>query len=125
MPPYSKSESDESVFNMALAYLIRIDRLLNMAQDAALQMNMDSWLNNLRGIEREISVKTNEEEDKDLEKDFNEINKFMANPQNKISNKQTILMQLHRLDKKMRRLMQKKGMLLPSKENAMFAVLKR
>lgn len=129
----SPHESDQSVFNMAFAYLKRIDALLNLAQQHALRYDAENWFNTLRAIEREVSIKCIEKEkDKkesqsDLDKFeelFKEINTLMANGQAK-SNKQSIMIKLHNLDMSLRRFMQAKNMLLPSMADPRFAILER
>jgi len=139
-------KSEESVFNMAFAYLKRIDRLLYFCQEAGTKQDIDAWLNYLRAVYREVSVKlvinekVNEENDilgtkQDLEMDLNNltskeanfrnINILINNLQTKNINKSRILFLLEQLDIKLRRQLQKKGMLLPSKDDPMWAVLKR
>jgi len=118
--------SEESVFNMALAYLKRIDYLLWLCQISARRMDVDEWLNNLRAVQREISIKFKDDsESQPFEDIFKEINPLILNKQFKKTRKQEILLLLHKLEIKMRKFMQKKGMLLPSREDPRFAVLKK
>jgi len=135
-------ESEESVFNMAFAYLKRIDRLLYFCQEAAAKQDVDAWLNYLRCVYRELSVKlkkgeedeilgTNEDKKIDMEnlsyKDatFLNLNRLINDLLSRVQNKPMILFLLDQLDVKIRQKLQKKGMLLPSKDDPRFAVLKR
>jgi len=138
--------SEESVFNMALAYLKRIDRILYFCQEAASRQDMDRWLTYLRGVYREVSVKLDDNEKKSVlgdplkkinlktltddfieekEANFKNIYFLINNRKLRISHKQIILFLIDALDVKIRGLLQKKGMLLPSKDDPNFAVLKR
>jgi len=141
MPPH---ESEQSVFNMAMAYLQRIDRLLYKCQEMALSQNVDNWRLHLRGVYRELSVKLNPDEDKDIvgdpsvkinfqtlidnfikpeEANFRNIDYLCNNPMIRIKYKTTILYLLDALEVKMRRKLQEKGMLLPSRADPRFAIL--
>lgn len=135
-------ESEESVFNMAFAYLKRIDRLLYFCQESGSKQDIDAWLNYLRAVYRELSVKLKDEEEDEIlgkkedgvinlnnltKKDatFLKINCLFMDPSVKINNKSKILFLLDQLDVRMRKKLQQKGMLLPSKSDPKFAVLKR
>ena len=139
-------QSEESVFNMALAYLQRIDKLLYKCQESALGHNIDSWRDNLMAVYRELSVKLKANEKEEIfgklsdnidirkvcdlniessEVNFITINKLANNPTLKIKHKSIIFYLLNELDIKIRGKLQERGMLLPSKEDARFAVLKR
>jgi hypothetical protein len=136
-------QSEESVFNMALAYLQRIDKLLYMCQEGAMTQNIPMWINALRGVYRELSVKLNDKEKEEIlgneckliniskEKNYNDfcnfrnINSLFNDPYNSRNNKHIILYLLDQLEIKIRFRLQEKGMLLPSKDDPRFAVLKR
>ena len=59
----------ESVFNMALAYLKRIDKLLYLCQQSAMSGDVDNWTKNLRGVYREASIRLTGDEEKEVEGD--------------------------------------------------------
>jgi len=118
-------ESDQSAFNMGIAYLERINKILYMCQSAAAQNNLDLWLTHLRGLYRELAVKLQEKEEDDVLADFKNINLLINDPVKKNSEKNFILYSLDKLEVKLRRYAQKKGMLLPSKDDPRFAVLQR
>lgn len=135
--------NQESVFNMALAYLKRIDKLLYLCQQSAMSSNIENWTNNLRGVYREVSVKLNTEEKDDIlgnnhkinvatltdsvikeeEANFKCIYFMMNDPRLKIKYKMTIMFLLDALEVKLRGKLQEKGMLLPSKQDPTKAVL--
>ena len=135
--------SEESVFNMALAYLQRIDKLLYMCQEGAITQSIPMWLNSLRAVFRELSVKLNDNEKKELMgnesklislntkcnyddfANFKNINYLFNNPQTNRTHRHIILYLLDQLDIKIRTKLQQKGMLLPSKDDPRFAVLRR
>lgn len=117
-------ESNESVFNMAMAYLKRIDILLYQTQTMANAGDVDGWLNKLRAIERELCVKLKKEEEEELETMFTNINKELT-PKNRITNKGKIMHNLHLVDKYMRKKLQQRGMLLPNRSDPRFAILER
>lgn len=141
MPP---QQHEESVFNMALAYLKRIDKILYFCQQSAMSGNIDNWTNNLRGVYRELAVKLNDEEKKDItgtdktvnpqtltddvieesEANFKNIYFLVNNPALKNEHKRTIMFLLDALEIKIRTKLQDKGMLLPSKQDPTRAILK-
>ena len=135
--------NQESVFNMALAYLKRIDSILYFCQQSAMMGNVDNWTNNLRGIYREVSVKLSAEEKKEILGDETPINivtltdhvieekeatfknvYFLLNNQGyKKQHKKKLMFLLDALEVKLRTKLQEKGMLLPSKQDPTKAVL--
>ncbi len=134
---------EESVFNMALAYLKRIDKLLTLCQHSAFTGNTEGWLNHLRGVYREASVRLKEDERKEItgkdqkinlktlldnniqekEATFKNINYLINDVRIKNQHKKTILFLLDSLEIKLRTKLQQKGMLLPSKQDPTKAVL--
>ena len=118
-------KSDESAFNFAVEYLKDISSSLKMCKQYASLGNADGWIAWLRIVFRELSCKTHPDEDEDFNKDFREINALLNNPKTKITERTKILFLLDRLETKLRKMLQKKGLLLPSKEDPRFAVLKR
>ena len=136
--PYKYQE--ESIFNMALAYLKRIDRLLTLSTMHCMNNNIRGWSTSLVSLLRELSVKLTEEEyDKidgtevtlhevkknDIKREdctMKNVNALINNPISFHNNKKEILYMMHHIEIKMRRQMQKKGMLLPSKDDPSKAI---
>lgn len=140
-------QSEESVFNMAMAYLKRIDLILYKCQDAARMQNLDGWRSELRALWRELSVKIKSgEEEKDIvgdpskpidyktlidnfvkpeEANFRNIDALANRNEFRHRYKQIIFYLLDALEVKMRRKLQEKNMLLPSRADPRFAVLER
>lgn len=137
---------EESVFNMALAYLKRIDKLLYLCQEAAISQDVDNWLGYLRGVYREVSIKLTNDEKKDIlgdpeeeinikaltdqlikeeEANFRNLYFLTNNLELKFKCKKTILFLLDALEVKIRNKLQKKGMLLPSKDDPRLAITRR
>lgn len=117
-------QSDQSVFNMAMAYLQRIDRLLYKCQEAAHSGNIDAWLNCLYGIRREVSVKLKDTEPEELKGMFSEVVKLLT-PADRIKKRAEILNKLDEIDIYMRLKLQERGMLLPNRSDPRFAILER
>lgn len=120
-----KFETEESAFNFAVEYLKDISNSLKMCKHYATLGNADGWVGWLRVLYRELSCKTNDKEDEDFNLTFQIINKIMNNPSEKIKQRTKILYLLDQLEIKIRKKLQAKGMLLPSKEDPRFAVLQR
>jgi len=118
-------ESNESVFNMAMAYLQRIDKLLYKAQESAQIQDIDSWLNYLYCIRRELSVKLIDEEEVELKNMLVNIKKIIQDPRKKITCRSEILGKLDEIDIYMRKKLQQRGMLLPNRSDPRFAILER
>lgn len=139
-------KNTESVFNMAIAYLSRIHYLLNKCQESAFSQDIDSWRLFLRAVYRELSVKLSDIEKKEIDGDymakldlnklldlnitsseatFANINRLANNAEIKIKHRTIILYLLDELEIKIRGKLQQKGMLLPSRDNPNYAVLRR
>ena len=117
--------SEESVFNMAFAYLERINKLLYYCQQCAIRQDIDQWITYLRALQREMSIKLDDKELEQSEINFKKVFELMKTFEMKHANRQKILISLHNLEISIRRIMQKKNMLLPSKSDPRFAVLRR
>lgn len=139
-------QSEESIFNIAVAYLKRIDTLLYMCQQAAISENIEAWYKYLRAVFREASVKIKDKEEEEIvgttkdkinldtlldknveekEATFMNLNILMNNIQVKQKHKRTILFLLDALEIKIRRKLQEKGMLLPSKADVRSAIFEK
>ncbi len=131
----------ESIFNMALAYLKRIDKLLYLSDMCAMQGNADKWTNTLNILFRELCVKLQPDEiseltgeDKDIEFiinhydqciNFRSLNKLCNHPRYSKTKRKILLYLLNELEMKIRIKMQVKGMLLPSKDDPRRAITRR
>lgn len=144
---------EESIFNMALAYLKRIDKLLYICDMASMSRDIEKWNNTLNAVYRELCIRMNSEEREEIEGiDINIIDK---NKDDKLDNKEIqiinnlkrehanfkninflcnnqaylykyrkhILFLLSELEIKLRIKMQEKGMLLPSKDDPRRAII--
>lgn len=120
-----KFESEESAFNIGFDYLKVTLYSFVMCNQCASMKNIDGWYDWLRVAYRQASCKTNETEDELIEKDFQEINKMLNDKVKRIREKNTILYKLDKLEIKLRKILQKKGMLLPSKDDPKYAILQR
>ena len=139
-------KSEESIFNMAVEYLKEFNNSLKMCKFYSSKNDIDGWLTWLRTAYRELSIKLNDDEMESVTGDTREkinsetltdniiemkeatlknINYLMNNPRSRIVHNKVILYLLDALEIKIRKLAQKKGMLLPSKDDAMFAITRR
>lgn len=132
---------EESIFNMALAYLKRIDKLLYLSDMCAMQGNVEKWTNTLNILFRELCVRLTEEEIKELEGEDKEImfiinnyekcvnfrcvNKLCNNPRYSKTHRKILLYLLNALEMEIRKKMQLKGMLLPSKDDPRRSITRR
>ena len=134
----------ESQFNMAMAYLMRIDKLLYFCQRHAVKEELMEWAKYLRAVYREASVRLgpneiidilgNPKEKIDFKKltddviedhecNFKNIYFLLNNPVYQKRFKTRIMFLLDNLEVKLRRMLQQKGMLLPSKRDPTKAIL--
>lgn len=143
MPPV---QQEDSLFNMGLAYLKRIDKLLTLCQHSAFMGDMDAWTKNLRGVYREASVKLDDDEKKELEGDprekieivklldafiekgeanFRNIYFLLNHPTYNKTHKRTIMFLIDALEMNLRGKLQKKQMLLPGKADPRMSITQR
>lgn len=116
-------QSDESAFNFAFEYLKSINNSLNMCKGYAAAKQYRQWYDWLRIAFREACVKFHDKEIEEFDELFADINQMMQT--NDSSNNGQILSKLDFLEIKLRRLIQARGMLLPSKSDPKFAILER
>lgn len=118
-------EAEQSAWNMAAEYLKGIKMSLDRCKECAMRFDIDGWVSWLRCAYREASVKFKDTEMEVFENMFKEIWTLTNDKKNRRNNQSQIMFRLDILEIRIRRTIQAKGMLLPSKEDAMFAVLKR
>jgi len=132
-----------SVFNMAVLYLTRIDKLLTQASYYSFHGDIYSWQKTLRGLYREVCIKLNGDEMKDIDGDdkklfnpdkdiinysssnFMNLNVLINNKKYYLIKRKGILYMLDNIEQKIRRKMQEKDMLLPGKNDPRFSILER
>lgn len=118
-------QSEESIFNFAVEYLKGISNSLRMCEQMAALGNPEGWVSWLRIAFRQLSAKTTDKEDEEFNESFREINGLINNPLTLKTKRTIIFYKIDKLESKLRKKLQAKGMLLPNKEDSMFAVLKR
>ena len=118
-------KTDESAFNFALEYLKEISESLKMCKQMCTIGSIDGWINWLRIVYRELSAKTLTKEDEQFDSEFRKINVLINDPIKRKKERTRIFYMLDGLEIKLRKKLQQKGMLLPSKEDPMFSVLKK
>ena len=138
--------SEESFFNMAVAYLERLNKFLYLCQIAGIRGDIDNWRIYLRAVWREASIKINPAEELEIlgdrnnvtplkellddnmtpkEATFLNIDRISNDRELKAKYKSLLLYLLDALEIKIRRILQKKNMLLPSRSDPHFAVMER
>lgn len=136
-------DSSESAFNFAVEYLKQISESLKMCSYYSSQDDATNWVKWLRNCYRQLSVKLEKEEMdyiagkydeeislKEIQDDPNQSKHsnfrtvyFLMSPRNRNKNKSLVLYLLDGIEVKIRRKLQEKGMLLPSKSDPKFAIL--
>ena len=116
---------DESAFNFAAEYLKGVKENLTLCKVTAFNQDIDGWLKALRNLYRDITPLTKEKEDENIEEDFKQLYIQFNDEKNKRMNKAYILYLLDKLEIKLRKMLQQKGMLLPQKSDPRFAILER
>lgn len=147
--------NQESIFNMALAYLKRVDKILYLCNMSSLNGDISKWNNFLRAYYRELSIKFSDDEKEEVEgkepwlidinknnflngieinllknlkkehANFQNINLLINNPRYLNKYRKQILFLLDALEIKLRGKMQEKGMGLPSKDDPRRAITRR
>lgn len=116
-------KTGESVFNMGLAYLKRIDTLLNYSAQYSISGDLQNWFQILLALSRELAPFCDNRK-KDIDDKVNKLSvKGLAKAN--VVEQINLNTQLHNLEIDLRILMKKKGLLLPSKNDPRFAVLER
>lgn len=116
-------DSQESAFNFALDYLKSISNSLEMCKYFCSKNDYREWYKWLRIAFRESSVKIQDKDMNDYNDMFKDIVKLInANDTSKVGE---ILTKLDELEIKLRKEIQAKGMLLPSKSDPRYAGLER
>ena len=135
-------KNSESFFNMAFAYLGRIDRILTCCWYSSFNGDVHSWYKHLMALYREVSPKLSEEENavvwgskEDLTKPLNiecitndnakfiYVNRVMNSARMLVVHKKEIMQMLNLIEIKLRGCLQAKGMLLASKADPRYAIL--
>lgn len=137
--------SSESAFNFALEYLKQISESLKMCSLYSSQDDIFNWTKWLRNCYRQLSVKLEKDEEKNIIGDYSQklnieevINNVerekhstfrviyaLSSPEYLKRGKNISLFLLDALEVKIRQKLQEKGMLLPSKADPRFAILER
>lgn len=119
---FPKSEQ-ESLFNPALKYVESLAHLMDALDVMFLKSDLDGAYRVLMRIYNRVEHKFNEEECKPMIKLINEAIPLLNKQKTKNAGELNEI--LNNLDRELKRAMNKKGLLMPSKEDPRFAVLKR
>jgi len=116
-------QEDKAAFNMALAYLQRLDIILKTCNEAAIKEDFKHWHNSVLALYRELSPQLNVE----LEEQFLSLMKSAHKVDVSLKNKERVHQYnpivLTRAETFLRRAMHSKGLLMPSADDPGMAVL--
>ena len=118
--PNWMTEGEGSVFNIAAAYLKRINYLLGMASLYAKHKDYNNWYDTLLLIEVEASIKMSEEEIEAFEKMISPAVENLQRQDRK--SRGELFNLLRKCDMHLRKILDKKGMLLPDKQDPGLAI---
>ena len=117
-------DRQQSEFNMAVAYLGRLNALFYAADEAAMELDLYTWQHSLWVIFRELSTEMKEEEivnfSKDIKDCANAVNQSIS--KNARSGKKEVSPELyeklHNLEMQLRKVMKSSGLQMRMSEEA-------
>ena len=138
-------QSDQSVFNMAQAYLMRIDRLLYITAECQSKRELRKWFNVFRSVYALVKIKFKPEEIEKLNTKDKEIDEFfkthpfidlgeqrtfnfngnIISKPNQPAEREELYLMIERWQEQILRLADKYGLLLPNRADPRFAVPER
>lgn len=126
-----RDESNDATFNMALAYLERLNKLLNLACESSLTGDLKTWFSSLQSLHREISPKLKDNENKTFLDEFARLspiaNAFESARQRRLSGEKVrlgneLLPSLILLDIKIKKHMDTAKFLMPKSDDPRYAL---
>lgn len=121
MPSEQLIEDTTPIFNMGIAYLMRIDFLQRKMNDFSIMGEMQSWYRTIKTLRRELSPVMNEKEKKDYEKKISECAEETVNSyKKKLSYKEN---KLEEVDMLLRTVIDRQKWINPKSDDPRYAVL--
>lgn len=68
------NDREQSEFNMAVSYLNRLNALFYIADEAAMNLDVNKWMHSLKTIFRELSTEMNDQEIQNINSKFKTTN---------------------------------------------------
>jgi len=126
MPYYNTEVKTGSAFNPALKYVESIAKLLDILDMCFLKNNYLDSHKVLTRIYQRVEHKLTNEESKSIQTALdNSLKKLIEKEDSKRKRQSNFCIELIKIEKELKRGMDKYGLLMPSKEDPRFAVLKR
>jgi len=123
---YENQSKTASAFNPALKYVESIAKLLDILDACFLRNNYHDAYKTLTRVYERVEHKLTDAESKEIQDALNESPKELRNYDIKKSlRSENFRVELIKIEKKLKRYMDKYGLLMPSKEDPRFAVLRR
>jgi len=123
---FNKESKTASAFNPALKYVESIAKLLDLLDGYFLREDYPRVYGILMRIYSRVEHKLTEVESKEVQTSLkNALKKLRDNSLRKVKRKENFCEELIEIEKQLKRYMDKYGLLMPSKEDPRFAVLKR
>ena len=116
------NHSEQSAFNFGVSYLMQIDHSFKMATQASADKDLEGWCSWSRAVFRYLSAKLSTEEDQEFITLFNAVYEQINRNGLKRKRMQIGLL-LDEIDRQLKKKLQSKGMLLPSKNDPKYAIL--
>lgn len=113
---------------MAVSYLNRLNTLFYLADDAAMNLDVNSWMHSIMTIFRELSTEMKETEINELETDLQKINSQVQkhNQDHDRTGRATVTSELyhdlHKAEIKLRRVLKDSGLQMKMKQDAESAI---
>tara|TARA_R100001132_G_scaffold12993_1_gene11958 strand:+ start:115 stop:492 length:378 start_codon:yes stop_codon:yes gene_type:complete len=123
-PDEPQEEQDKSAYNMAIAYLQRIDELLKLCNESSINNRVDVWFHAVKALYRELCPFMNYKKKEEIEKLLDRCYKSQTDLRTKQPIKSFDSNLLGKAEILLRELMSRKGLLVPKADDPSQAVLK-
>ena len=118
------SSREQSEFNMAVSYLNRLNVLFYITDEAAMQLDVNTWMHGLMALLRELSTEMKPEEISDLQTKFKAVNEKIQSYNQEQKGKgdasipSELYDELHNAEIELRKVLKESGLLMKMKEDA-------
>ena len=118
------NERNQADFNMAVSYLNRLNVLLSLCDDSAMQLDLNQWMHSLMALYRELSTEMTDKEIQETKNKFSEVNpKIQELNQNsirrgKIEIDPKVYDELHSIELDLRKVLKSSGLQMKMKQSA-------
>jgi len=125
----NSSNRQQSEFNMAVSYLNRLNLLFYLADEAAMELDVNKWMHSLMTIQRELSTEMDQKELDDMKAQFKKINSLIHGYNDEIKRRgmgtvnPDLYDLLHDAELKIRRVLKDSGLQMKMKQDAANALM--